>query len=456
MGHRVLLADDSITVQKIVKLSLSEEGIEVIAFGNGEEAVQQIESLQPDLIMADVFMPGKDGYEVCEYVKAHPHLNQTPVILLVHAFEPFDPERAKKVNADHQLTKPFQSIRTLVSTVQELLNKPKQPAAVMAAEAVPALPIVEPGQVVDSTASAVMAQPMQEEEIAFSPASIHGFSSEKADGELMPMPSFVAPAPMPVAVPPPSQVIESAFPSPPPILNSFSGSDFFPPLDLPEIPTTAWQPIANTDLPESLPQTISVMPTPPVAVPSFAGFAPRSTPDVDADDDVLGLSEVLPEALPPVQAIQAQPSSAPAGFPIEAATSAQFNAAALSPGINETAPIEMGVIEPVPTIAILPALPESNQHSFTSGLDLGIGQMIMQPSVSEVTPPVQDLQTGTLSGQAGTGTMEMSEAMIEEIVNRVVQRLSTRAIQEIAWEVVPEMAELMIRKQMAQQQQLSH
>ena len=91
MGHRVLLADDSITVQKIVKLSLSEEGIEVIAFGNGEEAVQQIESLQPDLIMADVFMPGKDGYEVCEYVKAHPHLNQTPVILLVHAFEPFDP-----------------------------------------------------------------------------------------------------------------------------------------------------------------------------------------------------------------------------------------------------------------------------------------------------------------------------------------------------------------------------
>lgn len=141
---------------------------------------------------------------------------------------------------------------------------------------------------------------------------------------------------------------------------------------------------------------------------------------------------------------------------MEAATSAQFNAAALSPGVNKTAPIEMGVIEPVPTIAVLPALPESNQHSFTSGLDLGVGQMIMQPSVSEVTPPVQDMQAGTLSGQAGNGTMEMSEAMIEEIVKRVVQRLSTRAIQEIAWEVVPEMAELMIRKQMAQQQQLSH
>ncbi len=89
MGHKVLLADDSITVQKIVKLSLTEEGIEVIALGNGEQAVQQLEAIQPDLVMADVFMPGKDGYEVCEFVKSHPQFKHTPVILLVHAFEPF-------------------------------------------------------------------------------------------------------------------------------------------------------------------------------------------------------------------------------------------------------------------------------------------------------------------------------------------------------------------------------
>ena len=122
MGQKVLLADDSITVQKIVKLSLHEEGIEVIAFGNGSQAIAEIENIRPDLIMADVFMPGKDGYEVCEFVKSHPQFKNIPVILLVHAFEPFDPDRAKKVGADHQLTKPFQSIRTLVTTVKDLLQ----------------------------------------------------------------------------------------------------------------------------------------------------------------------------------------------------------------------------------------------------------------------------------------------------------------------------------------------
>lgn len=122
MGHKVLLADDSITVQKIVKLTLADEGIEVIAVGNGELALQQLADIRPDLIMADVFMPGHDGYEVCEYVKSSPEYHHIPVILLVHAFEPFDQARASQVRADRHLTKPFHSIRTLVATVRELIE----------------------------------------------------------------------------------------------------------------------------------------------------------------------------------------------------------------------------------------------------------------------------------------------------------------------------------------------
>ena len=124
MGHKILLADDSITVQKIVKLTFSDEGVEVTAVGNGELAVQKLSEMRPDLVMADVFMPGKDGYEVCEYVKTHPELRHTPVILLVHAFEPFDQERALRVGADQHLTKPFQSIRALVTTVKEMMASP--------------------------------------------------------------------------------------------------------------------------------------------------------------------------------------------------------------------------------------------------------------------------------------------------------------------------------------------
>src|SRR5437763_10000327 len=133
MGHTILLADDSITVQKIVKLTFSDEGVEVVAVGNGELAVQQLDELRPDLVMADVFMPGKDGYEVCEYIKTHPELRHTPVILLVHAFEPFDQEHALRVGADQHLLKPFQSIRALVATVKEIIAPPASQEAYSAA-----------------------------------------------------------------------------------------------------------------------------------------------------------------------------------------------------------------------------------------------------------------------------------------------------------------------------------
>ncbi|HWQ36894.1 MAG TPA: response regulator [Blastocatellia bacterium] len=123
MGHKILLADDSITVQKIVKLTFSDEGIEVVAVGNGELALQQLMDWRPDLVMADVFMPGRDGYEVCQFIKTNPELRHIPVVLLVHAFEPFDQARAAEVGADCHLTKPFHSIRTLVSTVRELTQR---------------------------------------------------------------------------------------------------------------------------------------------------------------------------------------------------------------------------------------------------------------------------------------------------------------------------------------------
>jgi CheY-like chemotaxis protein len=123
MGHKILLADDSITVQKIVKLTFSDEGIEVVAVGNGELALQQLMDWRPDLVMADVFMPGRDGYEVCQFIKTNPELRHIPVVLLVHAFEPFDQARAAEVRADCHLTKPFHSIRTLVSTVRELTQR---------------------------------------------------------------------------------------------------------------------------------------------------------------------------------------------------------------------------------------------------------------------------------------------------------------------------------------------
>jgi CheY-like chemotaxis protein len=120
MGRKILLADDSITIQKVVNLTFSDEGIDVVSVGNGELAVRKLADAKPDLVLVDIFMPGRSGYEVCEYIKNNPQFSHIPVLLLVGAFEPFDQSEASRVKADGHLTKPFES-RVLVATVNKLL-----------------------------------------------------------------------------------------------------------------------------------------------------------------------------------------------------------------------------------------------------------------------------------------------------------------------------------------------
>lgn len=121
MGSRILLADDSITIQKVVNLTFSDEGIEVVAVSNGDAAERKLAEVNPDLVLADIFMPGKNGYELCEAIKQNSQFRNVPVVLLVGAFEPFDQAEARRVRADAHLTKPFES-RTLVETVRRLIN----------------------------------------------------------------------------------------------------------------------------------------------------------------------------------------------------------------------------------------------------------------------------------------------------------------------------------------------
>ncbi len=120
MANKILLADDSITIQKVVNLTFTDEGINVVTVGNGELALKKLGEEQFDLVLADIFMPGRNGYEVCEYVKANAETRDVPVILLVGAFEPFDKSEAARVQADGHLTKPFES-RILIETVKRML-----------------------------------------------------------------------------------------------------------------------------------------------------------------------------------------------------------------------------------------------------------------------------------------------------------------------------------------------
>jgi CheY-like chemotaxis protein len=120
-GRKLLLADDSITIQKVVELTFSDEGVTVVCVNNGREAVERVEEFAPDVVLADVFMPQLNGYEVCEYIKQNEKLKHIPVMLLVGSFEPFDEAEARRVGADDTLTKPFQSIRRLLEKVGVLV-----------------------------------------------------------------------------------------------------------------------------------------------------------------------------------------------------------------------------------------------------------------------------------------------------------------------------------------------
>ncbi len=115
MAQRLLLADDSITIQKVVELVLAEEDFEIKAVSNGEEALNVIESFNPDIVLADIEMPKMNGYQLCEKIKQDPKTASVPVILLAGAFEPIDEELARQVGADDSVIKPFES--------QELISK---------------------------------------------------------------------------------------------------------------------------------------------------------------------------------------------------------------------------------------------------------------------------------------------------------------------------------------------
>ena len=130
----LLLADDSVTIQKVVNLTFADEGIEVITVSDGDAAMEKISQSIPDVILADVHMPGLSGYQICEALRENPATKDLPVVLLVGSFEPFDESEAARVGANAYLTKPFQSIRQLVSQVTDLMRPAEDSAYETTAE----------------------------------------------------------------------------------------------------------------------------------------------------------------------------------------------------------------------------------------------------------------------------------------------------------------------------------
>jgi CheY-like chemotaxis protein len=139
---RILLADDSPHAQRMGERILREEGFEVVSLTDGDAALLRLADVDPDLILADVFLPGKSGMDLCRYVKNHPSFKHVRVVLTAGLLEPFDEDEARRAGCDAILKKPFEASK-VVSTIDPLV-KEAQLARGLFADIIASAPPPEP------------------------------------------------------------------------------------------------------------------------------------------------------------------------------------------------------------------------------------------------------------------------------------------------------------------------
>ena len=155
---RILLVDDSPHAQRMGERILSEEGYEVVTVSNADSALIRLDDVDPDVVLADVVMPGRTGYEICQYLKMSPRHRHVRVILTAGVMETLDAAAVARAAADATLTKPFEA-SALIAAVKPLAEAaekdraalaPREPGAaarVPAAAAAPFVAVVDEEQV---------------------------------------------------------------------------------------------------------------------------------------------------------------------------------------------------------------------------------------------------------------------------------------------------------------------
>lgn len=358
MSKRLLLADDSVTIQKVIEITFADKDYTLVTASDGDEALKLAAAERPDLIMADVFMPGKDGYQVCDAVRRDPALKDVPVLLLAGTFEPFDSDKASQVGANDFIVKPFSS-QSLVDKVEELLA---------AADAAPAQ---------DSWQATPLQHAPGDQDILQALEEVAEVSA--ADNQpVLPTASAAVEEPF----------VGVAGPDTPPA-EPFS-------FDAPE-PEPA--PVAADD-------NQFAFDTPPVEVAS-----------VESGDETFSFDTAVeePTAQPfsfdePTGEKSAAPASVPPPKDLPPVDDVSFEG-------QPAAPVEDGVV----------ALAEEN---------------IVEEGAYGATEARVERRVAYLSDE------QLTE-IVERVAGAVIERLAAPLLEQVVWEVVPDLAESMVREEMA-------
>ena len=348
MGGTLLLADDSITIQKVVELTFAETEHSVVAVGNGRDLLARLDQVKPDVVLCDVVMPDLNGYDICQRIKSEPATLHIPVVLLTGTFEPFDRDRALAAGCDAIVTKPFEA-KELVATVEELLERSR---------AIAETPVDDLG-----AAPGDLGLPDGVQAIDFTTT---GFDR------------MVAPPPAPELAP----------------------------ADGIEMTTSSFQSQVSPPAPP---------PPPELADDSGAALAPaaRVAPPGPGGEGAEELAVPL-----------AEDQTTPSG-PVP--TAEQRKAAALA------------LLEEVETRTEAPAPPEPG------------GAFEFAEPAAEAAPPPASPDAGVSADAAAAraagpvSARELTQDEVDRIARRVLE-LAEPLIERIAWEVIPDMAEMMVRQ----------
>ena len=432
MSKKLLLADDSITIQKVIQITFAHEDYDLTITDNGDTALTKAQEIKPDLIMADVYMPGKNGYELTTAIKQDPALQNTPVLLLAGSFEPFDEEKARSCQADDWIEKPFESQR-LIDKVAELLTS--TPGAAQEPESlVESAPVEAAEPAAEESPLADFDQPAAvEEEVAAVPEDSFGDISFAEE-----TPAF---APEPSAA-----------------TDDWSDVDLEQDVVAPEAEKT--HPVADAPAGDTT-EDLS-----PAGQEAVAGEEPASQdqgvePDAFemseeeimplGDDDILNAEDLEPILQEPTLAAWSRNAALEEDIVSEppdqmsavdedvfAATETVFGeeptAAVVEPVSEETEVTEPPAAEPVPAF-VEPVAEPAPQEELPPAAE-------KEPEPATVAATVVDAEE-----KAAALSEDEIEQIIEKVVTNVVEKLAGTILERVAWEVVPDLAEHLIREE---------
>ncbi len=466
MPKTLLLADDSVTIQKVVGITFANEDIRLVTENNGDAALARAREIEPDIVLADVSMPGLNGYELCAAIKADSRLAKIPVILLTGTFESYDEHRTEEVGADGHIAKPFEA-QMLVDLVHATLERPASTA--------PATPEPSPPASATETSPPAQPEPAAEFNPEFAPTA--------------------EPAPAEILTPEPQQQSASEA--------DFAFADFSPSDPAPALETALEPPAPLAgDVTEFYDgAAASATPdAPPVPTPPAAPEPPSAAPDVDpsqyeetsfldpraaltTDAGAASVPEISPpEASSPGFDAGAAPDleALDVGAP-DLHTPAEDRASASGETtwrLSEDTPSQ-------PAQPDAPALAAERALDDVSSPDVGLRVVHASPDetlsnldwaepldeggeTDPVPPPGEGLskpaQRPTAAPEprapAASPPFEIDSAHLHESLEKVAWEAfgplseqlvgeAVRKIEEIAWEVIPQLAERLIREEIA-------